>query len=257
MEDRTIVFEGINNCRDLGGLKNSEGKTIRKGCLIRSAHLGEASDNDIKKLQEMHLQTVVDLRTIVETREKPDRYPEETVYHNNYIFPEHKDGISHEEDNRPMDISKINLGETYAYMMKDEHCSRHFGNALKIIMNTDFDNGCVLWHCTEGKDRCGLVSAFLLTVLGVDEDVIREDYLLTNVVNGPKAEHLYSIFKEMGRSEADCEGIRNVILAKEEYLDAALTRIREKYGTMENFLTAGLHLEPEQMKRFREKMLVD
>ena len=238
MEDRTIVFEGINNCRDLGGLKNSEGKTIRKGCLIRSAHLGEASDNDIKKLHEMHLQTVVDLRTIVETREKPDRYPEE-------------------EDNRPMDISKINLGETYAYMMKDEHCSRHFGNALKIIMNTDFDNGCVLWHCTEGKDRCGLVSAFLLTVLGVDEDVIREDYLLTNVVNGPKAEHLYSIFKEMGRSEADCEGIRNVILAKEEYLDAALGRIREKYGTMENFLTAGLHLEPEQMKRFREKMLVD
>ena len=77
MEDRTIVFEGINNCRDLGGLKNSEGKTIRRGCLIRSAHLGEASDNDIKKLREMHLQTVVDLRTIVETREKPDRYPEE------------------------------------------------------------------------------------------------------------------------------------------------------------------------------------
>jgi len=135
--------------------------------------------------------------------------------------------------------------------------SRHFGNALKIIMNTDFDKGCVLWHCTEGKDRCGLVSAFLLTVLGVDEDVIREDYLLTNVVNGPKAEHLYNIFKEMGRSEADCEGIRNVILAKEEYLDAALGRIREKYGTMENFLTAGLHLEPEQMKRFREKMLVE
>ena len=255
MEDRTIVFEGINNCRDLGGLKNSEGKTIRRGCLIRSAHLGEASDNDIKKLHEMHLQTVVDLRTIVETREKPDRYPEETVYHNNYIFPEHKDGISHEEDNRPMDISKINLGETYAYMMKDEHCSRHFGNALKIIMNTDFDNGCVLWHCTEGKDRCGLVSAFLLTVLGVDEDVIREDYLLTNVVNGPKAEHLYNIFKEMGRSEADCIAVRDVFLAKEEYLNVALKTIIDGYGSMDNFITEGMGISQELIDSFRAQIL--
>ena len=257
MEERTIVFEGINNCRDLGGLKNSEGMTIRRGCLIRSAHLGNASGNDIEKLQGMHLQTVVDLRTIAETHEKPDRYPEETVYHNNYIFPEHKDGISHEEDSRPLDLSKINLGNTYAFMMKDEQCCRHFGNALKIIMNTDFDKGCVLWHCTEGKDRCGLVSAFLLTVLGVDEKVIREDYLLTNVVNGPKAEMLYRTYKDMGRSEDDCQGIRNVILAKEEYFDAAMQRIREKFETMENFLISGLHLEPEQMKRFREKMLVE
>lgn len=255
MEDRTIVFEGINNCRDLGGLKNSEGKTIRRGCLIRSAHLGEASDNDIKKLHEMHLQTVVDLRTIVETREKPDRYPEETVYHNNYIFPEHKDGISHEEDNRPMDISKINLGETYAYMMKDEHCSRHFGNALKIIMNTDFDNGCVLWHCTEGKDRCGLVSAFLLTILGVDEDIIREDYLLTNVVNGPKAEHIYSIFKEMGRSEADCIAVRDVFMAKEEYLNVALKTIIDGYGSLDNFITEGMGISQELIDSFRAQIL--
>ena len=255
MEDRTIVFEGINNCRDLGGLKNREGRTIRRGCLIRSAHLGEASDNDIKKLQEMHLQTVVDLRTIVETHEKPDRYPEETVYHNNYIFPEHKDGISHEEDNRPLDISKINLGDTYAFMMKDEHCSRHFGNALKIIMDTDFDKGCVLWHCTEGKDRCGLVSAFLLTVLGVDEKVIREDYLLTNVVNGPKAENLYNIFKEMGRSEADCIAVRDVFLAKEEYLNVALKTIIDGYGSMDNFITEGMGISQELIDSFRAQIL--
>ncbi len=255
MEDRTITFEGINNCRDLGGLKNSEGKMIRKGCLIRSAHLGEASDNDINKLHEMHLQTVVDLRTIVETHEKPDRYPEETVYHNNYIFPEHKDGISHEEDNRPLDISKINLGDTYAFMMKDERCSRHFGNALKIIMNTDFDKGCVLWHCTEGKDRCGLVSAFLLTVLGVDEDVIREDYLLTNVVNGPKAENLYNLFKEMGRSEADCIAVRDVFLAKEEYLNVALKTIIDGYGSMDNFITEGMGISQELIDSFRAQIL--
>ena len=259
MEERKITFEGINNCRDLGGLKNAEGKSIRRGCLIRSAHLADASEGDLEKLQKMKLQTVIDLRTARETVEKPDRYPSETGYINNYIFPERREGISHEKEDeeRHLDISKINLADTYAYLMNEDACCENFGKALKIIMNTDFEKGCVLWHCTEGKDRCGLISAFLLMILGVDKATIREDYLLTNVVNAPKAEHLYKVFKEMGRSEAECEGIKNVILAKEEYLDSARKRIMDKYGTMEKFITDGLKLEEEEMQAFREKMLVD
>ena len=51
-------------------------------------------------------------------------------------------------------------------------------------MEHDFSKGCVLWHCTEGKDRCGLLSAVLLLALGVERSTILEDYLLTNHVNG-------------------------------------------------------------------------
>ena len=257
MDSRVIEFEGISNVRDLGGLKNSEGKTVRKGCLIRSANLAEATDNDLIKLQEMGLQKVVDLRSIRETNDSADRVPENTEYINNYIFPERRDGISHEKgEDEEMDISKIDMANTYAFLMNEDICVRNFGTAVKHIMNTDFDNGPALWHCSEGKDRCGLVSAFLLTILGVDEETIMEDYLMTNIVNEPKAEYLYDMFKKMGRSEADCEGIRNVILAKRSYMEKARERILEKYGSMENFLTEGLQLSEEEMNEFRKKMLV-
>ena len=257
MENRVIEFEGVHNVRDLGGLKTADGKTVRKGCLIRSANLSELTDNDLVKMQDMGLQKIIDLRSIRETEDAADRVPENTEYINNYIFPERKDGISHEKDeDEEMDISKINMASTYAFLMNEDICVRNFGKALKHIMATDFDNGPVLWHCSEGKDRCGLVSAFLLTILGVDEDTIMEDYLMTNIVNEPKAEYLYETFKKMGRSDAECEGIRNVILAKRDYMESARDRVLEKYGNMEKFLKEGLLLSEEEMNEFRKKMLV-
>ena len=83
-----------------------------------------------------------------------------------------------------------------------------------------------------------------------------EDYLMTNIVNEPKAQSYYDMFKEMGRSEAECEGIRNVLLAKRSYMEKARNRILEKYGSMENFLKEGLLLSEEEMNEFRKKMLV-
>lgn len=257
MENRVIEFEGVHNVRDLGGLKTADGKTVRKGCLIRSANLSEATDNDVRKLQDMNLQKVVDLRTVREIGGEGDRIPESTEYINNHIFPERQEGISHEkEEDKEMDISKIDLGDTYAYLMNEDVCVHNFGKAVKHIMSTDFDKGPVLWHCSEGKDRCGLVSSFLLTILGVDEETIMEDYLMTNIVNEPKAQSYYDMFKEMGRSEAECEGIRNVLLAKRSYMEKARNRILEKYGSMENFLKEGLLLSEEEMNEFRKKMLV-
>lgn len=44
----------------------------------------------------------------------------------------------------------------------------------------EYKNGAVLWHCTEGKDRCGLLSATILFLLDVSEDDVMEDYLKTN-----------------------------------------------------------------------------
>ena len=97
MNERKIEFEGIRNCRDLGSLVNREGKTIRKGKLIRSANLSNATDKDLIKLEDMNLKKVVDLRSVREVRFSPDRYPENTEYVHNYIFAENRDGISHEK----------------------------------------------------------------------------------------------------------------------------------------------------------------
>ena len=100
-----------------------------------------------------------------------------------------------------------------------------------------------------------LLSAFVLTVLGVDEDTIREDYLLTNEVNGPRAEYFYHMYRENGRSEADCIAVRDVFLAKEEYLNVALKTIIDGYGSMDNFITEGMGISQELIDSFRAQIL--
>ncbi|MDD7740043.1 MAG: tyrosine-protein phosphatase, partial [Lachnospiraceae bacterium] len=122
-------------------------------------------------------------------------------------------------------------------------------------MSHDFEKGSVLWHCTEGKDRCGLLTAVLLCALGVDRDTIMEDYLLTNEVNGPKAEYYYQMLISAGKSESEAKIVKDIFLAKEEYLNAAFASIDELYKNDSEFLRDGLNIPQELIERFRRSVL--
>lgn len=86
-------------------------------------------------------------------------------------------------------------------------------------MGHDFSKGSVLWHCTEGKDRCGLLSAVLLLTLGVKRSTIMEDYLLTNRVN------------------------------------AAFSAIEVQYKNVDAFLCDGLNIPQMLIEQFRSSVL--
>ena len=74
MNIRAVPFPRIRNARDLGGLFGADGRRIRRGCLLRSAHLGEAQEADEQLLKETwRLDTVIDLRTSREMQKQPDR----------------------------------------------------------------------------------------------------------------------------------------------------------------------------------------
>ena len=259
MKNRRLHFEKIQNARDLGGLKNREGKTIRAGMLLRTANLSETTVGDMRKLaEEYHLAKVIDLRTEMERNQKPDVVPETAEYVANPIFDERVFGISHEKtEQRNLDEIEIPaLEDLYRMMLSEEMCRENFGKAVRLVMEHDFTTGSVLWHCTEGKDRCGLLAVFLLSALGVEREVILEDYLLTNETNVPKAEMIGKQLLALGKSEAQIEAIKNTFLAKESYLNAAYDVIETQYGNMDVFLREGLRISEEIVARFRERVLV-
>ena len=69
-EGRILHFEGIRNCRDLGGMITTSNQYIRKGLLLRSAHLKNATANDKYELQHnYHLTEILDLRNVTEQSE--------------------------------------------------------------------------------------------------------------------------------------------------------------------------------------------
>ena len=174
-----IELRSVGNIRDLGGTGMKNGSVIRRGCLIRSAHLGYAAQADIQLLRDEHrLSKIIDLRTGGERSELPDhsfgiehlRLP---------IFNEFKAGISHETQQKQSDIPRME--DLYRFIMTDTDSVAGFRNVLKAIFTHDYRKGSVLWHCTEGKDRCGMTTALVLTALGADRDTILEDYLETNI----------------------------------------------------------------------------
>lgn len=231
----------IQNKRDLGGLKTKDGKTIRPGMLVRSALLAQAEERDLDGVA-----TVIDLRTIAERDEMPDRacgreYLPIPVFDK---VNESIDGVSHEKKKEQSLIPDMAI--LYGIMMKQYADS--FRRVLTAIVEHDYSKGAVLWHCTEGKDRCGMTAALVLEALGVDRAVILEDYLKTNLVNIPKAIAVREKLMEThGREMA--EGAYQAFIADERYLKAAW----EEMG--DNYIIERLGIPEETLEAFRKTIL--
>ena len=252
---REIYFDGVRKVRDLGGLKTRDGKTIRQRQLIRSAMLSKLRPDDIGILKyECRVSKVIDLRTKGEIEEEPDIKVNGVRYYSVPIFEGPVSGISHEKNTET--LKELNgMAGLYQQMVLNQECRNNIRKVLVLIMGNDFESGSVLWHCTEGKDRCGIISAAILCILGVDIAQIREDYLLTNVNNAPKAQRYYEAMIEAGKSEQEAGYVRDMYLAKEEYFDAALEAIDKVYGSLGEYLAKGLNIPEALLLSFRNKVL--
>ena len=253
--DRALHFDGISNCRDLGGLQNAAGKRIRAGLLLRAAHLHSASDRDLAQLSDcFHVRCVVDLRTDMERREKPDRLPSGAEQLCCPIFDEATAGITR-EDGRPAELIMPDMCVVYRHMVTKPSCLESLRVILgKILEQAARGNG-VLWHCTAGKDRCGVVTALLLSELGVDRESIFADYLLTNLVAIPEADAACARLLAKGHPKDAVHLVHEAFIAKEEYLAGVFEELDARYGGVPGFLREELQLPEELLRCFAETAL--
>ena len=255
--NRAIIFEGISNARDLGGLKTKDGRTIRSHALIRSAKLSSANHRDEKKLKdEYRLKRIIDLRTPAERMERPDAFIDGAEYLPIPVFKSAIEGISHEEETKLLEKAG-GLAPFYHLMVTDESCRRNFHTILSTIFSFPYEQGSVLWHCTEGKDRCGLVSAFVLLALGVDLDEVRKDYDLTNLVNEKKAAAYYEQMLKDGKTQQQAGYVRDMFLAKPEYLETAIEAIKKNYNDFDTYFEKGLYLDRKLIEQFKSSILLN
>lgn len=255
---RQLYIGAVRNCRDLGGLP-VPGGAVKRGRLIRSACLADIPQADVEALaKQTRLSLVIDLRTGDEISQKPETLPAGVAWRHMPIFDAAKVGITHEkgkkwDPERPTDV-KPDMPALYRMMVGREDCRRAFSETLTAIMAHDFSAGSVLWHCSEGKDRCGLVAALLLAALGASREVIMDDYLLTNETAEARAEGVYRKLIAAGRGEADAAMMRDLFMAKREYMDAALDVVDRDFGGLDGYLREGLGLSDSLLAGFRDRM---
>ena len=129
--------------------------------------------------------------------------------------------------------------------------TKEFKELFTILL--DRNNYPAVIHCTSGKGRTGIASALVLAALGVNEEVIMEDYRLSNdYFNIPKASK-YAYKLPINSQEA----ITTIYSAKEDFLNAAKEQIEAEYGSVQAYLKKGLGLSAEEIEQLRSILLMD
>ena len=253
---RYIRFEGIINSRDLGGIVNADGKTIRKGLLLRTANLSQASDGDLTKLaEEYHLSLAIDFRTNAERSGHPDRLPRNVEYLCMPVFAEATAGITR-EDGTPTPYALPDMVQLYRTMIASPDCKRALSSVLMAIFTHDYDTGAVLWHCTAGKDRSGVVSSLVLAALDVSREEIMRDYAVNDDTFIVQADALYRRALRSGRPEPVAATVRDVFLAMPKYIESSFAAIDAEFSSSERYLVDGLGIPEDVLSNFRIKLLV-
>ena len=192
--ERQIRLQGAFNVRDLGGYGRADGTTTRWRSVLRADGLQGLTGADVALLLDLGLVTVVDLRSNVELERDPSAFARHASvdYRHVPLF----DSLAPVDQ---MFASTAGFGLAARYASAADIC----GPALATVARTvaEAGEGVVLFNCTAGKDRTGIVAAMLLSLAGVADDEIVADYALTATIAAPLMDRLRQAALRRGLSE--------------------------------------------------------
>jgi protein-tyrosine phosphatase len=239
--ERLIALEGAVNFRDLGGYAADGGQRTRWRQLFRADGLGELTEADLSVLRALGIRTVVDLRSGSELergRFDVDAHP--VAFHH---FPFIKELPDAEEFDRQPGL----LGSQYQEILRD--AGEQIVAALEVLAGPDALPA--VFHCTAGKDRTGVLSALVLTLLGVDEPTVVADYALSGDAMLRLRAKLILKYPE-GRDTI--ENIDEVFSAEPAQMELLLDHLRDEYGSADAYL-AQLGARPDLTEALRVALL--
>jgi protein-tyrosine phosphatase len=243
--DRLIPLQGAHNVRDLGGYATRTRATTRWRSLVRGDGLHELSKADIDTLLQLGVTTVIDLRNAEETQleKNPFEAHASVRFHNTSLF----------HALAPIEMATAAGGAGFdmatRYREALDNCQEAIGEVLRVIAAAP--DGAVLFHCSAGKDRTGIISAILLSIADVDDDIIVADYALTSTISGP----LIGRLRERAlRRGTDPALIERFLACEPRMMQATLGHIRAEYGGPAAYL-ARLGVTDAELDRLRRRLL--
>ncbi len=217
---RRIPFKNVNNFRDIGGYATKDGMAVKWRRLYRCDSLSNLKKDEWEMFERLNIRTVIDLRSKAEIKNSPDNLPKNIRYYRCPLqeeLRESKDNTKNsakeamkESKNSAKEAikeSKKEAKETKESVkeLKEEKMAKDARDAFELSMGAGYlsilhDNaklltaavmtvcdtlkkGNVVFHCTAGKDRTGVLAAVILTLLGVRKNDIIADYEISHTLN--------------------------------------------------------------------------
>ena len=237
------------NLRDVGGWPTRDGRVVVSGALYRSTDLSRLSGADVPALGALGIRSVYDLRTPGERDVAPDLLPPGAAYHALDVLADSMMAV-------PASLMALLADPPAATeALTGARVGALFDSAYREIVGlpsaraayralfTDLavaERRPALVHCTTGKDRTGWAVAALLLLLGVPDEVVMAEYLLTNDLLLPALEPVFDQFRDAGGDPAVLVGVFGV---DREYLAAGLDEMTHRYASIQGYFSDGLGLD--------------
>jgi len=248
--ERVIHLKGTGNTRDIGGYETTDGRTIRWGQIIRSDQLSRATEADFQKLEAMGLRTVIDLRTTRENKKEPTKWVGDNPPQFFHFPVGRSDGPWFNAQRKLLSRNRFTEDQMMEHMINGYRMVADVGSpsyqALLDVVR-DESNWPVLIHCAAGKDRAGIATALILETLGVDREIIMEDFMLTNEVS--QAERKATILSKQRENYTARAGSRMgsgkgpppsaffpLVGVAPEMLEAYYESVNEHHGSIDSYL---------------------
>jgi protein-tyrosine phosphatase len=241
MRERRVELQGAFNFRDLGGLATVQGATVSLGRVFRSDALHRLTAADAAVLEGLGIARVFDLRSRRELQQDGI---------GDFVGVRHIHAPLVEVTLSPfdpeIDWGRVDLRTRYVEMLELG------GTAIRMVIEATTDeDGPLVFHCTGGKDRTGVVAAVLLRALGVSDETIVEDYALSEVY---LRSFLDDFRRDLVRQRFAPEVVGYLTSSPPERMRATLRELDRRWGSTEAYL-AWIGVGPHTVERLRAGLL--
>ncbi len=253
--ERVLTFQGGCNFRDIGGYRTQQGSSTRWGKVYRTGVLTYFTDDDHAPLTSLQVRAICDLRRAEEREREPTRWPHANInglsWDDGAVTPTIRGlGVDYPRTAEGMFDTMVAL-----YRALPAWMGPRIGGMFTAIASGDVP---MIVHCAAGKDRTGIAVAVLLRSLGVPEQTVIEDYLLTNQ-SGNFEEFIRSRHQaQLGVTDTHSpllsmpEEMRRVLFSADAaFLQAAF----EQIGDVEAYLTKTANVDTQTQNRVRSALL--
>jgi protein-tyrosine phosphatase len=263
LKNQLIGLTSVHNARQLGGYQIGN-QRIKDNLLLRTAKISELSKEDSTLLCDKYrVQCIYDFRGKEESLSAPDVIPGKARFLSlalSFTGEESESGTDTKFENEEQMIGMLlqyadhpsvqaMCTSMYDVIFFEQSSLEVYRKFFADLLTVKPEDGAVLWHCTQGKDRAGSASAMLLAALGADRELIMADFILSKDYYDPMT------LKIKTETESQKNVINTLISANPAVFEATLDKVDEKYGSFRNYLTECLGITPDMMNVLCDRFL--
>jgi protein tyrosine/serine phosphatase len=247
--ERDLSWDGCLNVRELGGLPTADGGETRRGAIVRADSVHQLSEAGWQALVDHGVRTVIDLRGGHEREDDPPAELPVEVVHVPFMEANEAEWeeIAEEIETASAAAPDVPTSTRDVYLIFLEHFRDNVAAAVRAVAHAP--EGGVVIHCVGGKDRTGLLAAFLLHLAGVADDEIAADYALSEERLLPRHEAWFAA----AESEEELARLQKIAQTPAASMTGVFAELERRHGGIEGYLRqAGV--SEEELERVRARL---